>query len=168
MAEHLLRAAVTARHLPWTISSAGTRAQPGTLPHPSAIQVLAERGIPVAPTWRTRQFDPTAAERPDLVLVSDLVNRRRVLEMSPVLLDICFPLLQVTSLSSEILRRDLPRTRNGAATLIELSLAARAQRQPRGQNAYDLADPFGRNLAAFRRCADQLEQEFVSLLAPFG
>jgi len=81
MAEGMLRARLGSQ-LGLEVSSAGIAALVGQPAHPTAVELLRERGIDIS-GHRARQLTPELLASPDLVLVMELAHERGVLDLAP-------------------------------------------------------------------------------------
>ena len=163
LAEHLLRAELGYRDLPWTVSSAGTRARPGQPMHPSAARILAGRDID-ARTWTSRRLTAEMVQRADLVLTADEEQRGTIARLVPTALPRSFTLLQFGYLSASV----PPPASTGAEygrQLLERVQEVRGFMQPLRRPERDLPDPMGQSYLKFRRCAGAVERAVDEMLS---
>lgn len=162
MAEHLLRDRLPGRGLTWTVTSAGTRAEPGHPMHPYAARALAARGI-VTDGWTSQPLDRERVERADLVLTATEAHTEVVGRLSPAATGRTFTLRQLAHLVRAAPERvaGLPV---GPALLWDAT-SARGRVQPLPRDERDLPDPVGQPYRRFRRCADLIASALDDVLA---
>ncbi len=163
MAEQLLRSQLDPRGLNWTVGSAGVQAQPGQPMHRSAALVLNRQGIETN-GWMSRRLDADLVAAADLILTATELHRGAVARLDPTAMTRTFTLFQLAYLTQAI---PLPtdETDDGyEATLLEQVRRARGRIQPIAPEKRDLADPMGRTLAKFRKCAALIEQSLDEIL----
>jgi len=81
LAEHLLRRDWAAHHV--EVASAGIQAVSGQPPHPLALELAADRGLPELQMHRSRRLTPSMIRAFDLVLTMDEMQQREVLKATP-------------------------------------------------------------------------------------
>jgi protein-tyrosine phosphatase len=151
LVEHLLRTAADRASLPWTVSSAGTHANPGLPCHPHSARVLVERGIdPSGFVTRLLAVEQIAAA--DLVLTAGPEQRQQVVALSAEAVPRTFPLLTFATWLSH----DPDGPADG--DLLAAALRGRSRSQPIPLPAQTLRDPLGRRIRWFRRCAAEIDQ----------
>lgn len=170
MAELLLRARLPSD---WQVWSAGTRAIAGQPMHPSAVQVLAERGI-ADPTWLSTGLTLLDIERADLILTAEDTHRSVVGHLAASALARTWTLLHFAHLVAASQAgpptADAPGIdpRDAGAHSIErlVSLARRglSQTQPLPADTMNLADPITGSVRRFRRCADTIDAALARIL----
>jgi protein-tyrosine phosphatase len=167
IAEYLLREALV-QHWGasaagrWEITSAGVNAGNGRPMDPKAQEVLAERGIEAA-EFITRRLTPTLAHGADLILTATREHRGQVALLEPSVLSRMFTVNQFGYLLSTDGPADSPLIDSGFG-LIGAARAGRSQLPARTDDD-DIADPVGRPLKDFRRCADILQVGVQAMLS---
>lgn len=147
------------------VASAGTRAAPG---HPIATELLdrlARDGIDGSGHGAHR-LSADDLEASDLVLTATRAHRREVSQLQPGARERVFTVLQFTRLLSAA--TPPRRGTNDLPAVIAAALAARG-RTGGGSDDDDLADPWGRSAATYRRVAEQMDGSIETLaraLAP--
>lgn len=169
MAEYLLRDALTKRNGPaasgWAIGSAGTNTGGGRSMESTALALLAERRIDGA-AFKNRRVTSALAHEYDLILTATREHRGQVAQLDPSVLGRIFTINQfayLLSASDPIDRADAGDLAGAGFALIAAASAARS-RLPARFNEDDLADPIGRPMKEFRRCADTLQTNIDALL----
>lgn len=166
MAEFLLRAQLNAAgEAGVSVSSAGTRAQTGTPMQSSSQKVLERRGIPVMDSWRTRRLSTAMISQADLVLTAASAHRDAVVSLEPAAARRTFLILELAALAERAGPID-PAT--GIAGVLQSASRARSHLVGGPPAEFDLPDPYGRSVRAFRRCADAVQlasERVVALLA---
>jgi len=173
LAEHLMRHEMGSRlggrfEDRWVVRSAGTHAMIGAPIHGLAREALLERGVAV-PETAARQLTPSMIERADLVLTSTRAQRAMVAQLLPAAVRRTFTLRQFARLSlagAEIEAEAEVETRRGH-DLLERAALGRTRVQPVDEADDAVEDPIGKDLAAFRRCADLTARCIDAMLRPF-
>lgn len=164
LVEHVLAQEAELRLLNWSVSSAGTHANPGRRMHPSAAAVLARRGLDTR-DWGARLLEPRLLKAADLVLTAGDEQRAIVARLSPRSLSRTFTLLQFAHLqrAAELPRRISPVDYGPA--LLAAVREARSAVQPMSKEQRELPDPMGQSSTKFRRCTQVVEQAVEQILA---
>lgn len=162
MVEVLLRDALTRRGIHWSVTSAGTRAAAGQSAHPLTQRVLAEQDFTLA-GWRTTLLTEELVDRSDLVITASEEHRTWVLELNPAAMGRVFPLLQLAHILSSAGGRDSIAP---DPSIIDWLGGARTRVQPVPPGSVDLADPMGRSVRHFRRCARTVEEAVRQIVTP--
>lgn len=147
----------------WTVRSAGIKVRPGTHTDPMARQALAGRGIQMLPRSAT-QLTSDALGRADLVLTASRAERAWLVQREPSSLRKTFTLLQFTRMT--LAARSLPGwcpPQQGSEMLAQ-GLAGRSLVQPVDAEADTVADPYGKDRAAFEACASLIERSILAML----
>lgn len=149
----------------WRIESAGTDVRVERPMHEFSAQVLAERGV-TAGDQVSRMMTKSLLSDADVILTAAREHRAAAVRMLPAAIGRTFTVLQFARLASAVqpLASDDPAM-SGRQLIVEAK-AARAILQPVSPEEDDLPDPMGRQLGAFRVCADTLEVAVASILAP--
>jgi protein-tyrosine phosphatase len=148
------------------VASGGTHASPGSPMHPSAAEVLTERGIGpgcFASRPLTREFVGGA----DLILTANRDQRAECVSLVPAATPHTFTLRQfarLAALAEPDNERETPLPDRLRAMLDDLA-AARARLQPVDPRHDELVDPIGRPVSAFRKCADQIQSALDVMVA---
>jgi protein-tyrosine phosphatase len=149
----------------WSVASAGTHGFDGHPMHPSAAQVVRERGG--APEdFRSRPLTAEIVRSADLVLTAGREHRSVVVQLVPAAVRRSFTIRQFARLCAAVppLPGDDPRGVGPA--LVAEALLARSEVPPAPPSEDDLADPIGQPVDAFRLCADSLEQALGAVVRP--
>jgi protein-tyrosine phosphatase len=174
MAEHLARRFIGTCFGPLgsavTVSSAGTHAGDGHPMHPSAVQVLAERGIREG-NWSSRALSPSMLAGADLVLTAGRPQRGACVELEPRVLRHTFTLRQLARIAAT-----LPRTAPNADHAPEVKLRTlvgqvnrwRNTMQPVAGDRDDIVDPVTRPVPAFRECAQTIGHDLETIFTVAG
>lgn len=159
----LLGRRAAAAGLPWTVTSAGTRARTGDSTEAEARTVLAEVGLTIPPA-PARRLDVATASTAELVLTAERAHRSQVLDLVPALVGRVFTLLEFERLLAAGARSGL---RAPSRTVTELAAFADASRWRAGAAGADddLPDPIGRPLVEFRTCRDVLDRVAAQMVA---
>ncbi|MCK9903291.1 protein tyrosine phosphatase [Frankia sp. Cpl3] len=158
------------------VSSAGTRALVGDPMDPHAATVLAERRV-VGAGFRARQVTPAMVAEADLILCMTRAHRADVVAQTPRAVRRAFTLLEFARLTA-VLTPDHPTAvkaqlaacnqqgglRSAGSALVAASASARGTVPPVRLGDDDLEDPLGRDLDAFRACADSIERALDPLI----
>lgn len=161
--------------VPAHVHSAGVQAWSGEPMFPHAAAVLAERGADPS-GFRARKMTKAMIDDADLILCATRVHRAAVATLAPRRVRQAFTLREFGRLTTLIeparvrSRLDAPATgatapdlRSIGCALTAAASALRGSGPPTTPGDDDLPDPLGRDLAAFRACADTIE---VALEAP--
>ena len=131
-------------------ASAGTGARPGLPVAPEIAQLLADDGINAA-GFASRRLDETMIREADLVLALAREHRSRVVSLVPAALRRTYTLKEFARLAAQVTPEELADTAGTVAERLRtLTVAAARHRGPAPAEADDIADPFGRSLAAYR------------------
>ena len=156
MAEGLLAHALRSAVKPTTVSSAGSRAQPGMRMDPHAQAQLLRREAHV-PGFRARRLTADMIEDADLILTASRDHREDVVTLVPTSLRRCFTVRECARLLG------FAGAPPGPCSPTELAAtAAELRGYGAGRDAEDIADPVGQGRRAFARTADEL----AAALAP--
>lgn len=162
--EFLLREQVALRNLNWAVTSAGTEAVDGWAMHPSAAQILSERGLRTA-GWISRRLDERVLADVHLVLTATQEQREFVEALAPHLTGSTFTLLHLAHLA----RETHPDRRLASAELgpwlLQESYRRRKWLDRTPENTRDLEDPLGRPVKRFRGCAELIGDAYADILA---
>ncbi len=177
MAEYLLRDALRAAGIPadatadladgrpatgWSIGSAGTRTRGGRPMDPAALTVLAERGIDGS-AFIGRALTPQLVRDSDLVLAATREHRGAVAVLNPASLSRLFTIQQFGYLADAAQPGAVSDPVDAGFDLLARARAARSQ-VPGRTVEDDLADPVGKPVEAFRRCAAELDTALAGAL----
>ena len=164
IAEHLLRRELASRDLDWSVASAGTRAEEDRPMHPSAVRVLARRGIEVG-DWSAHRVDSETVLRADLVLTAGEEHRAAVARLAPSAMARTFTLLQFAHLTGALpMAEGLTQQEFGPA-LLDHAVRMRGSAQPLARDLREIPDPMGHSFSRFSKCAAIIEQALVSILS---
>jgi len=164
MAEHLLRSELADRGLDWSVASAGTRAEVNRPMHPSAVRVLARRGIEVG-DWTAHRIDSETVVRADLVLTAGEEHRAAVARLAPSAMARTFTLLQFAHLVGALpMAEGLTQQEFGPA-LLDHAVRMRGSAQPLARGLREIPDPMGHSYSKFGKCAAIIEQALGSILS---
>lgn len=137
------------------VTSAGTRAVVGAPVEPPMPDLLSARGIS-SEGFRARQLRPAQLREADLVLTMTAVQRAAAVALAPAVVRRTFTLRELARLLSD----GDPVRLDGddvAARLRQVVPAAAARKRYRADpDADDVADPYGRPDAAFRRAFGEI------------
>ncbi len=166
MAEQMLTVTLERLRLDdnWWVSSAGVNAVDGRPAHPLTRRVMNERGTSLE-SWTSCRLTADAVDDADLILTAEADHRRQVVTMAPRAVNRTFPLLQFAALAQLTPPVHALRSRAGPELVAAISQARDHLQTQRG-GAYDLADPVGRRIGAFRLCADRTAEAISTILAP--
>ena len=148
------------------VVSAGTRAVAGRAPHPSIERLISAVGLPAA-THSPRQLQPLLVDSADLVLVMTRQQRSEVLRSVPRALRKTFTLKEFAWMCAHA-----PADVASSAGLVDSAFAARSllpsslrgaaeTTAPTGH--LDVADPYGRDDAAFLTMAREIDAAVASI-----
>lgn len=148
MAEAILR-----QSLPtwWSVSSAGTRAEPGHPIHPNAAAALARRSIDPY-EGVSRQVTEALIAEADVILTATREHRAAIVRLVPTATQRVFPIRgfgRLLSAAPETVVED-------AEALIRMVIQVRQHSQPPPPDLDDLADPLGHRSSGFLHCVDTL------------
>ncbi len=180
MAEYLLRAALVGAGIDarttdevaavgepaggWVVGSAGTRTRGGRPMDPAALAVLAERGIDGA-GFVGRGLTQQLISDADLILTATRDHRGQAAQLNPTALARLFTIKQFGYLAGAAAAAPVgpldPRAIG--SDLIARVRAARSQ-VPGRTAEDDLADPVGRPVDEFRRCAVELDTTIAAVM----
>jgi protein-tyrosine phosphatase len=142
------------------VASAGTRADVGVPMHPTAAELLRERGAD-AEHFASLAVTPKLLTTADLVLTATRGQRSTCVSLAPDAVSTVFTLKQfgrLVSVADRISPAPAPQWTDPARALralVDAAVAARHRLQPADD---DLADPLRHPIEAFRACADEIEQ----------
>jgi protein-tyrosine phosphatase len=156
--EFALRRHCSRLGLTWTITSAGTRAEPGQPPHSSVQRLLDQHGDDHQ-GWVSRKVDREMLEGVDLVLTAGVEHRDDIVRLCPKVATRTFLLLPFARFWATRTRG--LGTTDPAERQQQLAIA-RQHSQPVRQ-AQDLPDPFGRRYGAFQRTDRAVEKATVAI-----
>ncbi|WP_205843908.1 hypothetical protein [Nakamurella deserti] len=177
MAEYLLRDALRAAGIPadatadladgrpaagWSVGSAGTRTRGGRPMDPAASTVLAERGIDGS-GFVGRALTPQLIRDADLVLAATREHRGAIASLLPAALSRLFTIQQFGYLAAAAQPGTVTDPVDAGFDLLARARAARSQ-VPGRTVEDDLADPVGRPVEDFRRCAGELDDAIRGML----
>ncbi len=168
IAEYLLRDAIAKRwgdpdSSRWVISSSGVSTDGGRSMDLRALEVLAERGVDGS-DFSSRRLTPVVARDADLVLAATREHRGQIASLQPAALGRMFTMNQFGYLLSAAPQAVDTDPVTAGFDLIDRAKAARSQ-LPARTGEDDLADPVGRTIKDFRRCADILQADIQSILS---
>lgn len=177
MMEYLLSAALAQRwssaQSGWRVVSAGVDAQPGLPIHERAAGPLLVRRIDTS-AFRSRRISEQSIADADLILTASRDHRAAVVTMAPDAMHHTFTLRGFAHLAADVTELEaagLTSPRDAAAAgraLLEAALGQRSKVMPLDPAHEDLADPMGHRSAAFRKCANQIEQSVTAMLTPLA
>jgi protein-tyrosine phosphatase len=137
------------------VTSAGTRAVVGAPVAPPMAALLRDRSID-SEAFRARQLVPELLRGADLVLTMTREQRGRAVELAPAVVRRTFTLRELARLLAAVGPDELP-TGSLATRLRQAGPVAAAQRRfVADPGADDIADPYGRAEAAYRRAFDEI------------
>lgn len=165
LAEHLLRRALAVRDLPWLVGSAGTKAMAGIPAHPHVATVLSERGMDIT-GWTSTQINAQLIGLADLVLPAEAANRSSIVQLDPRAVHSTFLMRQFAALAEALPPGSIPVRAAPGPSLVTDCRKARGQLQPGSAHQYEIPDPIGLHLNAFRECADLIQRSIDTILAP--
>jgi protein-tyrosine phosphatase len=142
------------------VESAGVRAEGGAPMHPGAAQVLRERGA-CPDGFASRPLTPQIVAAADLVLTATRQQRAACVTLVPEAVRHTYTLRQFGRIAAG-LDREHPQWTDGPPParlrgLVRLAMHGRGRTQPVEPGDDDLADPVREPIAAFRRCADDID-----------
>lgn len=146
----------------WRIDSAGTHASEGFRMHPLAESVLSERNVAYGP-FHTQRLDVEAINASDLILTATREHRRWAVGLVPSSVRRTLTIRQMGRLAMASPGLFASGPDRGARLLANLPVA-RSVAVPVQPEDDDLADPMGGRIAAFRRCADVIEQSIAHIV----
>lgn len=165
-AEALLRAALGPGV---EVSSAGTRAVVGSPVDPRMGALLAGRSLD-ADGFRARQLEPALLTGADLVLTMTRPQRARAVELAPSVVRRTFTLRELARLLGDVDPAVLGPGTVAERTAAALPLAAAQRRYRADPREDDIADPYGRTDAAYRRAfaevADAVDRVAAVVVPP--
>ncbi len=177
MAEYLLRSELSHRWpagaKTWAIGSAGIHAESGAPIHPRAGKALGRRNIDTS-EFRSRRGSQAAVEEADLILTATREHRSAVVTLVPAAVRRTFTLGQFARMASAVTHMggwnpgEFPDGATAGRALLEQSVVARSTLQPIDPSREDVADPIGRRMRAFRRCADRLAELAADMMSPLS
>jgi protein-tyrosine phosphatase len=137
------------------VGSAGTHAVVGAPIAPEMRALLLGRSVE-SDAFRARQLQPADLRAADLVLTMTVRQRGRAVELAPAVVRRAFTLRELARLLGEVDPAEL-----SAGTLTDrfrqaLPAAAARRRYRADPRDDDIADPYGREGAAYRRAFDQV------------
>lgn len=146
------------------VSSAGTQAVTGA---PMAAQMAA--AIDVSPSVVARQLTPDLVRRADLVLTMTLAQRSAVVALLPAAVRRTFTLHEFAALATLCTDEGPAPGGSPAERLAWLTVTApRARSRRTGGTGDDIADPYGRDVAAYRRAADEIRNAVREIATAAG
>lgn len=161
--EHLLRAEVARRGLPWTISSAGTEAQSGRPMHRHARRVLRSRQLD-AHGWVSTQLTREAVLQADLVVTAARLERESVSRLAPEATPYTYPLLPLAHLLGAVPGQTAADPSEVGPRLLASAKQVQTQTQPLPVDRRDLPDPMGRLYPSFVSCAARIDAALSQIL----
>lgn len=161
----------------WVIGSAGTRTRGGRPMDPAALAVLTERGIDGS-GFVGRALTPSLIRDADLVLAATREHRGQIAQLVPAALSRLFTIRQfgyladaaVTAVEADPDPSPAAQAASAITRGLDLIARARAARSlvPGRTTEDDLADPVGRPVEDFRRCAAELDVAISGMLRPLA
>ncbi len=160
MAEVLLADALRRRSLPATVSSAGLL-DDGRPASPHSVRLMAERGLDLT-GHASRHMTAELLQRADLIIGMERRHVREAAVLAPDAWPRAFTLPELARRATAVgPRADDVSVADWLATLVE----GRTTADHLGDVAADeIADPIGRSLRTYRRCATQLD-ELIEVVA---
>lgn len=147
-------------------SSAGTIALPGLPVVPEIAQLLADDQVP-SHHFRSRRLDERIIAQSDLILALTREHRSRVVSLVPQALRRTYTLKELARLGALAVAADelsdAPRT--PAGRLRALTAVAARHRRPVPALEDDVEDPYGLDLADYRRSYGEIRDAVHRLLA---
>lgn len=142
------------------VQSAGVRAENGAPMHPGVAQVLRERGA-CPDGFASRPLTAGIVASADLVLTATRHHRAACVTLVPEAVRHTYTLRQFARIAAK-LDRAHPQWTDGPPHarlrgLVRLAMEGRGRSQPVEPGEDDLADPVREPIAAFRRCADDID-----------
>lgn len=141
MAEYLLRHRARQAGVEVEVRSAGLQAFPGDSATEHALKALAELGIDAA-GHRSRPVNPQLLAEADLILAMTARHKEELLRLAPELADRIFLLKEYAEM-----------------------LAAGQEQEYSLENNYEIRDPFGQSLEAYREARREIDEAVQLLLA---
>jgi protein-tyrosine phosphatase len=145
-----------------SISSSG-RLSPGRAPTPEMIQVMASRGFDIGSHLST-SIDTTLQDPPDLIIGMAREHVREVVDRRPALFSRTFTLKELVRLARDAGPRLPGEDLN--AYLSRVGAPRRISALIGSSPLDDIADPIGGPVAAYERCAEEIDA-LVSMLANY-
>lgn len=152
MAEAMLRARLEQRGVAAEVSSAGFVTEDRPAP-PEVLSVLEARGLDVR-SHRSHRLLLPDLERPDLVVGMERGHVREVAVLDRDAFERTFTL---PDLAARAEANGPRRPDEGVRDYLRRIGAGRRPRDLLGAGDDEVADPYGRNAAAYRRAADEIE-----------
>ena len=166
MAEFLLKEALAALDVTWTVRSAGSQAVPGAAVHPLIVQVLAERDLKI-PQHPARPLVMSEVHSADLVLTATVAHRQAVVAANVGALNKTFTLRQFARLCSVVELETTVRETLGYDLLTGARIA-RSRFQPPKPGEDDIVDPMGGKIRQFRLCRDRIMAAIDDIKRPLA
>ncbi|MGI3785304.1 MAG: hypothetical protein ACRYG2_31505 [Janthinobacterium lividum] len=149
------------------VTSAGTRAVVGAPVAPPMAALLRGRGIE-SDGFRARQLEAVLLQQADLVLTLTREQRGLAVGLVPSVVRRTFTLRELARLLTDVDPETLPPGTSGERLRQALPAAAARRRYVVDPRADDIADPYGRSDAAYRRAiaeiTDAVERIGVAVL----
>lgn len=145
-----------------TVSSAGTH---GLLSHaidPSSARLMTSAGIDSS-AFRSRRLTAELAEQADLILCFEKRQRESIVALSPTSTSHTFLLSDFAALSSYAAAQSLVRGQSIQQRLTSIIDAAPLM-SPNLPQAAEIADPHGKEFAAFQVAAAQINDALYTIL----
>jgi protein-tyrosine phosphatase len=174
MAEYLGRKLAEASGLSFTFSSAGACALDGQAMAENAKKILRETGTS-GEGFASHPLTPERVRQADLILTMTASHKRIVIQQFPEAVDKTYILKEYIEDNAEVASLIEECNRLEADLLLRQTIGERITERDRQRlndlqsrlPNYDIADPFGHDLAAYRRCAEELKAGLEKLLAKF-
>ncbi|MCC2683664.1 MAG: protein-tyrosine-phosphatase [Paenibacillaceae bacterium] len=172
MAEYLGRKLAEASGRPHAFSSAGACALDGQSMAENARKILRENGI-TGEGFASHSLTPERIRQADVILTMTASHKRIVIQQFPEAVDKTFILKEYIEDNAEVagiieecnrLEADLFLRQAVGEKISERDRQRLNDLQTRLPN-YDIADPFGHDLTAYRRCSEELKATLKKLLA---
>lgn len=152
------------------VASAGTRAVVGAPVAPEMAALLSTRSV-ASTGFRARQLQPADLRAADLVLTMTSRQRGQAVALAPPVVRRTFTLRELARLLEDVDARSLPPGNVAERLRAAIPLAAAQRRFRPDPREDDIADPYGREDAAYRRAfaevADAIDR-ITAVLAPGG
>jgi protein-tyrosine phosphatase len=166
MAEHLLRAGLSAYAANLVVASAGTHGLVGEGMQPHALDVLRERGVDGL-AFRAQRLQALQVAGADLVLTATREHRAAAVTLAPQAVKRTFTLREFDRLLSVVDDSVLPPEDFAAhgRALVSAAAAQRGLVRPDKPGDDDITDPYGGPRPGYVTCADLLEATLARPIA---